>query len=175
MQKHLIVSALIDNSNEIIRTFSKLPESSGCNIVDSQFKVLGKKLSLMLFLSGSWDAIAKIETMLTKLEQQLEIKILAERTEVDSLQGNSMPYAVDVVGIDQPGIIFDIANFMSSNELRIQEMSSNTYEASQTAAKMFALHMMVNIPLDTSIAAIRGDFIDFCDHLNLDAIMEPVK
>ncbi len=175
MQKHLIVSTLIENSSEIIRTFSKLPESSGCNIVDSQFKVLGHKLSLMLFLSGSWDAIAKIEAMLAKLEQQHQIKILAERTEVDSLQGDSMPYAVDVVGIDQSGIMFDIANFMSSNQLRIQEMSSNTYEASQTAAKMFSLHMMVNIPLDSSIAAIRGDFIDFCDRLNLDAIMEPVK
>ena len=175
MQKHLIVSTLIENSSEIIRTFSKLPESSGCNIVDSQFKVLGHRLSLMLFLSGSWDAIAKIEAMLAKLEKQHQIKILTERTEVDSLQGDSMPYAVDVVGIDQSGVIFDIANFMSSNQLRIQEMSSNTYEASQTAAKMFSLHMMVNIPLDSSIAAIRGDFIDFCDHLNLDAIMEPVK
>jgi len=175
MQKYLVVSTLIDNSSEIIRTFSKLPESSGCNIVDSQFKVLGHKLSLMLFLSGSWDSIAKIETMLAKLEQQHKIKILSERTEVESLQGDTMPYAVDVVGIDQAGIIFDIANFMSGNELLIQEMDSNTYEASQTGAKMFSLHMMVNIPLDISISAIRGDFIDFCDHLNLDAIMEPVK
>ncbi len=175
MQKHLVVSTLIENSSEIVRTFSKLPESSGCNIVDSQFKVLGHKLSLMLFLSGSWDAIAKIEAMLAKLEQEHQIKILTERTEVDSLQGDSMPYAVDVVGIDQSGIIFEIANFMSSNQLRIQELSSNTYEASQTAAKMFSLHMMVNIPLDSSIAAIRGDFIDFCDRLNLDAIMEPIK
>jgi glycine cleavage system transcriptional repressor len=175
MQNYLVVNALIDNSSEIIRTFSKLPESSGCNIVDSQFKVLGQKISVMLFLSGNWDGIAKIEAMLAKLEQQLKIKILSERTEVDRLQGDSMPYAVDVVGIDQTGIIYDIANFMLSNNLHIQEMSSNTYEASQTAAKMFSLHMQVNIPLDSSIAAIRGDFIDFCDRLNLDAIMEPVK
>jgi len=129
----------------------------------------------MLFLCGKWDAIAKVENMLKKLEQQHQIKILTTRTEIESLQGNSMPYAIDVVGIDQPGIIFDIANFMSSNDLLIQEMSSNTYEATRTAAKMFSMQMMVNIPLDTSISAIRGDFIDFCDHLNLDAIMEPVK
>ena len=175
MQKHLVISTLIDNSNEIIRTFSKLADSSGCNIADSQFKVVGEKLSLMLFLSGSWDAIAKIESMLSNLEQQHQIKILSERTEVEPPKGDAMPYAVDVVGMDQSGIIFDIANFMSSNELDIQEMASNTYLASQTGAKMFSLHMMVNIPVDISISAIRGDFIDFCDRLNLDAIMEPVK
>ncbi|HIF51884.1 MAG TPA: glycine cleavage system protein R [Thiotrichaceae bacterium] len=175
MQKYLVVSALIENSSKIIRTFSKLPESSGCNIVDSQFKVLGHQLSLMLFLSGSWDSIAKIEAMLANLEQQHDIKILTNRTEVESLQGDTMPYAIDVVGIDQTRIIYDIANFMLSNDLRIQEMASHTYEASHTAAKMFSLHMLVSIPLDTSIAGMRGDFIEFCDRLNLDAIMEPVK
>ena len=143
--------------------------------MDIRFNVHGHELSLMLFLSGTWDAIAKMEDMLEKLVQEQPIRILTKRTEVDSLQGDSMHYAVDVVGIEQSGIIFDITDFMSSNNLQIQEMSSNTYEASQTAAKMFSLHMMVNIPLDSSIAAIRGDFIDFCDRLNLDVIMELVK
>ncbi len=175
MQNYLVINALIDNSGEIIRTFAKLPESCGCNIVDSQIKVVGHKISMMLFLSGNWDGIAKIEAMLSNLEQQHQITILAERTEVDSLHGDSMPYAIDVVGVDQTGIIYDIANFMLSNEIQIQEMSSNAYEASQTAAKMFSLHMQVNIPLDSSIAALRGDFMEFCDRLNLDAIMEPVK
>jgi glycine cleavage system transcriptional repressor len=40
---------------------------------------------------------------------------------------------------------------------------------------MFSLHVTINVPADISISAIRGDFIDFCDRLNLDAIMEPVK
>lgn len=175
MQNYLVVSALVENSSEIIQKFSKLSKSSGCNIVDSRFKVLGHELSLMLFLSGTWDAIAKIEGMLGHLAQEYQVEILTKRTTVDKLQGDAMPYAVDVVGLDQPGIIVDLTDFMSTNNLLIQEMSSNTYEASLTGAKMFSLHMMVNIPSDTSIAAIRGDFIEFCDRLNLDAIMEPVK
>jgi glycine cleavage system transcriptional repressor len=175
MQNFLVVSALVENSSEIIRKFSKLSKSSGCNIVDSRFKVLGHELSLMLFLTGSWDAIAKIEDMLGILAQEHQIKILTNRTTVDRLQGDAMPYAVDVVGLDQSGVIFEITDFMSTNNLLIQEMSSNTYEASLTGAKMFSLHMMVNIPSDSSIAVIRGDFIEFCDRLNLDAIMEPVK
>lgn len=175
MQNHLVVSALVKNSSEIIRKFSKLSKTSGCNIVDSRFKVLGHELSVMLFLSGSWDAIAKIEDMLAKLGEEYQIKILTSRTETVKLEGEAMPYAVDVVGLDQSGTLFDIADFMSSNKLIIQEMSSNTYEASLTGAKMFSLHMMVHIPSDTSIAVIRGDFIEFCDRLNLDAIMEPVK
>ena len=135
MQNYLVVSALVENSSEIIRKFSKLSKSSGCNIVDSRFKVLGHELSLMIFLTGTWDAIAKIEDMLGILAQEHQIKILTNRTTVDKLQGDSMPYAVDVVGLDQSGIIFDITDFMSSNNLIIHEMASNTYEASMTGGR----------------------------------------
>ena len=175
MQNYLVVSAVTENSSEIIGKLSKLSKTSGCSIVDSRIKVIGNEVSLMLFLSGTWDAIAKIEDMLKKLEQEKQILILSKRTELKEVNADAMPYAIDVVGQDQPGVIFDITDFMAKNNLQIQEMSSNTYQASQTGAKMFSLHMLITIPLDTSIAAVRGDFIDFCDQLNLDAIMEPTK
>jgi glycine cleavage system transcriptional repressor len=40
---------------------------------------------------------------------------------------------------------------------------------------MFSLHMTISVPTNLYIAGLRGEFMDFCDHLNLDAIMEPVK
>lgn len=175
MQNYLVVSALIDNSNEIINHLTRLAKSSGCNISESRFNVLGEKLAVMLFLNGSWNEVAKMEDMLQKLEQETGSRILIERTASPELEGNAMPYAIDVVGIDQPGVILEMTNFMAKSQLTIQDMYSNTYRASSTGAKMFSLHMTINIPMDTSIAAIRGDFIDFCDRLNLDAIMEPVK
>ncbi len=175
MQNYLVVNALVENSSDIIRALSKLSKTSGCSIVDSRFSILGKEIAVILFLAGSWDAIAKMEDLLKKLEQEKDTLILSKRTTVDDPGGNAMPYVVDVVGVEKSGVIFEIADFMFANDLLIQDMSSNTYKASQTGVQMFALHMMVNIPLDTSIAAIRSDFIDFCDRLNLDAIMEPVK
>ena len=40
---------------------------------------------------------------------------------------------------------------------------------------MFSLHMTINVPAHTLIAALRDEFLDFCEQLNLDAIIEPVK
>jgi glycine cleavage system transcriptional repressor len=40
---------------------------------------------------------------------------------------------------------------------------------------MFSVQITVNIPGNLQISALRDEFMDFCDHLNLDAIMEPVK
>lgn len=175
-QQHLVVSALIENSQTIIPAFSRISKVSGCSIIDSRFLVLGQHTSAMLFLSGTWDAIAKVENMLQKFEQEhRDVQLQFKRTGLTSQDGESMPYAIDVVGVDKKGVIFEIADFMSANDLVIQEMSSNNYQATQTGAKMFSLHMTINMPLDISIASVRSDFIDFCDRLNLDAIMEPVK
>ncbi len=175
MQNYLVVSALLENSSDIIKTFSRLAKTSGCRIVDSRFSVLGGEMAAMLFLCGSWDAIAKIEDMLEKLGHEHNTPVLCKRSGLAERRGDSLPYAVDVVGADQGGMLFDIAGFMARNALAIQELNSSTYEAAQTGAAMFALHMTINIPINTSIAALRGDFMDFCDRLNLDAIMEPLK
>jgi glycine cleavage system transcriptional repressor len=35
--------------------------------------------------------------------------------------------------------------------------------------------LTIGVPADTHIAALRDDFLEFCDALNLDAIMDPMK
>ena len=45
----------------------------------------------------------------------------------------------------------------------------------QTGAEMFTCQVTVGIPANMHIAALRDDFLEFCDGQNLDAIMDPVK
>jgi glycine cleavage system transcriptional repressor len=40
---------------------------------------------------------------------------------------------------------------------------------------MFSVHMSVGIPADIHIAALRDEFMDYCDTFNLDAVIEPIK
>jgi glycine cleavage system transcriptional repressor len=40
---------------------------------------------------------------------------------------------------------------------------------------MFSVHISLEVPADTHIASLREEFLDFCDRLNLDAVIEPIK
>ena len=40
---------------------------------------------------------------------------------------------------------------------------------------MFSVQMSVNVPARIHVSQLREDFMDYCDALNLDAILEPVK
>ena len=175
MENYLVVNILAENTNENIRKFSKLAKTSQCNVTDCHFKVVGQYLSAIFLFSGSWNAIAKMEDMLAKLENEYSITIQKKRTEIEKLQADYMPYVIDIVGPGHANIMYDITDFIINSNLLIKKISTSTYEASQTGKEMFALHMIVHIPSNSSVATIRSEFTEFCDQFNLDTIMEPLK
>ena len=52
---------------------------------------------------------------------------------------------------------------------------THRYSAAHTATPMVSVHINIGIPAATHLAALRDEFLDFCDQLNVDAIMEPIK
>ena len=175
MQNYIVLTALGEDHPQLIEKFTKAIKECNCNIIDSRVIVLGKELSLSMMLSGSWNAVAKLEHMLPMLKKELKVDFQFRRTSPQDKSGRSMPYAIDIASMDRIGIVHDITDFLVSNQIDIQELCTNTYQATHSGTPMFSLHIAINIPADISISGIRGDFIDFCDRLNLDAIMEPIK
>ncbi|RMD68932.1 MAG: glycine cleavage system protein R, partial [Gammaproteobacteria bacterium] len=69
----------------------------------------------------------------------------------------------------------EVADFFARRRINIQELNTDSYRAPHTGTPIFNMTMRVDIPADTSIGALREAFMTFCDELNLDAVMEPVK
>ena len=175
MQNLLAISAMGEHRPALIEPIVKAFSDCGCSIAESRMAVLGNRFMMMVLLSGTWDAIAKIEAMLPRLEQELDISVIAERADARASSPNLMPYAVEVIAVDQVGIAHQIVQFFARRDINIEDMFSGNYTAAHTGTPMCSLHMTISIPTDISIAAMRSEFMDFCDQLNLDAIMEPVK
>jgi len=128
---------------------------------------------LLLMVSGNWDAIAKLEALLPAAEEQLGLTLLYTRTNQKDSDKNKIPYEVDVVALDHPGIVNEIAGFFSEQNINIENLETDCYAAAHTGTQMFSIHMVVSLPADISIAQLRDDFTEFCDNLNLDATLEP--
>ena len=155
--------------------FARALRDMGCNIAESRMAVLGGELALLTMVAGTWDAIAKAEDQLPRLARELKVAMHCRRTDRRTPAKAQMPYAIDVVCSDRIGVVYDIARFIADNDIEIQDMYTNSYLAQHTQTQMFSLHMTINVPTNISISSLRGDFMDLCDRLNLDAIMEPVK
>lgn len=175
MKNLLVITALGEDRPGIVNDVSRLIVDAGCNIEDSRMTVLGGDFALILLVSGKWNELAKLENSLPQLARKQNLLLHAKRTEPPRARGNLLPYAVEVVALDQPGIVHQLANFFAKREISIRDMATASYAAAHTGTPMFSVQMTVDVPAAAHIAALREEFMDFCDQLNLDAIMEPVK
>ena len=172
---YLVISALGKDRPGIVKALSKRILDEGCNITDSRMTVLGGEFAILLLTEGHWNTLAKLENALPELEDELQLTIISKRTEGRARSNNLLPYMVEVVSMDHPGIVNQLAEFFSERNINIEDMMTASYSAAHTGTPMFSVHMSVGIPADIHIAGLREDFMDYCDALNLDAVIEPIK
>ncbi len=175
MQKQLVITALGEDRPGIVNALSRAVADSGCNIADSRMTVLGGEFAVILLVSGKWNELAKLEAQLPNVGRELDLTVSSKRTETRPGAKNLAPYAVEVVSIDHPGIVHQLAQFFSSRQINIRDMSTSSYAAAHTGTPMFSMHMTLDIPSSVAIAQLREEFMDYCDQRNLDAIIEPLK
>lgn len=175
MQNFLVVAAVGPSKPGLLDAITKIVRDCGGNVADSRMTMLGCEFSLIMLVSGTWDVVAKIESALPRLQESTGLVLATKRTEPHKSSTNLVPYAVEVVSYDHPGVVYEIASFFTARNIGIEDMYTSGYAATHTGAPMFSLHMTIAVPSNTSIAGLRGEFMEFCDRLNLDSIMEPVK
>lgn len=174
-ENYLLISAFAPLPDSPLVAITRRIADCGCNLTEARVASLGQDLSVLALAVGPWDAIAKLETALGKLERGENLRIVHFRTGPKPAQNMLLPYVVEVVAADKPGILHQLAEFFARRGISIEQLHSTRYRAMQTGADMFSAQITVGIPSNTHIAALRDDFLEFCDGLNLDAIMDPMK
>jgi glycine cleavage system transcriptional repressor len=172
---YLVITATGEDKVGIVDRLSSKITESGCNIEESRMAVLGDQFALIMLLSGPWNALSKLEGQMEPLGGQLGLTIIHKRAQQREHKQPAVPYIVEVVAMDHPGIVRSLAAFFSKNGINIEELQTDTYPAPHTGTSMFSVTMTVGIRADVHIPTLRGDFLDYCDDLNLDVTFEPAR
>jgi glycine cleavage system transcriptional repressor len=175
MSQLIVISAVGSDRTGVVQDLSKVILSCGGNIEESRMTTLGSEFAMLLLVSGNWATLNKLEQGLNKLGDGKNLSVTIRQTGAKMPTGDRMPYAVDIVSLDQQGIVFNLANFFASRDIEIADVITRSYAAAHTGSPMFAVQMAINVPAEVNISQLREEFLEICDRLNLDAILEPVK
>ena len=77
---------------------------------------LGAEFAVLMLVSGNWHTLSRLETALEKLTVDNSLTISIRKTDSKVSSDDRMPYAVDVVSLDQQGIFFNLADFFASRD-----------------------------------------------------------
>lgn len=175
MKINLVISALGKDKPGILSDLSRLIAESGCNILDSRVTVLGSECAGIFLVVGNWSNIAKLEDVLRDSGNRLGLIISSKRTEPRATQAKLLPYMVELTTVEQPGVVSRLAEFFASRTINIEDLYTGAHDNVASGTPLLSLTMTVNVPAELHISELREQFMDLCEELNLDGVIEPLK
>lgn len=173
-ENYLVVTVMCAHSETIEVQLTKLISSCNCNILNTRMSRMGQEMALTAFIEGSWGAIARVEVGLINLEKRFNAKIHATRTVLPDLSEKLMSYGVHAVTIDRPGILSGLTNFFMQENILIEDIKAETFLRSN-GIRILSLSLQLQIDIKVNISTLRNNFLTYCDNMNLDAGIEPLR
>jgi len=174
MNKFLVITAIGADHPGIVDDLSRILLDENLNIEDSRMSVLGGEFAIILLVSGNPQAIKQVQEKQQSLEQTLQLNLLIKPTAGRAAAENTIAYEIRVNGMDHPGIVNRLAQFLSQHAINIDNLETKSYPAAHTGSPMFSVEMMVDIPHQLATRKLQDDFMELCDELNLDAHFAPI-
>jgi len=175
MDTLLAVTAIGPDRTGLVRDVTQTISAAGGSILQSRMTTLGQEFSILALVSGNWHAINKVTTALESLKDSSELTISVRQTTARQKSAPAAPYNVDIVSMDQEGIVANLANFFAARQIEIADLNTRQYNAPHTGADMFSVQLAINIPATINLAGLREEFHEYCEEQNLDAIIEPLQ
>lgn len=147
----------------------------GCHLQDVRINPLGNCLSATFLVSGNWSALGRLESALPGLGEQLELTVNFARTDAEKPQTEMRPYGVEVIAPRRDDLLTRVLEFFAAQGVHTNEIVMQNYRTNQTGAEMCNLQMMAHIPINQHPQALRESFMDLCDDLNADGLLDPIK
>jgi len=173
MNQSLVITAIGEDRPGIVNELTEALLNAGLNVEDSRMSVLGGEFAVMLLVSGSEAAINLVKQQQDNLADTLKLKLLIKTTSQHQPNSSLLRYAINVEGMDNPGIVHKLARYLSLHHINIVNMHTESSHAAHTGTPMFSVSMQVDIPNDQNIKAVEADFILVCDELSMDAEFKP--
>ena len=175
----LSITALGSNQINFIVEILPAIRDCNCSILEIRSSRLGKSSAAYLLVQGNWNQIAKLETTLDNIQKRLDIKLNVLRPEQKDKEKEKekdcLPYSLETISLDRDNVVESITSFLFDREISIEEIAGSSYQAAYIQSAVFSTKFIILIPSQLPLLTLREEFLDFCDQLNIDAILEPVK
>lgn len=172
----LAFTAIGHHQKNAIVELARLIKEARCHMVESRMTRLGRETAWYCLVEGNWNHIAKLEASLNAQAGRIGCDLHLHRTEEEDLASEqAIAYNVDVVSIDRVGILHDLVQFFEDHGIEVHDISTTRYPSSFGGTLLFVAHLVIKIPEQVRIISLRDEFLDFCDQLSLDGILEPVR
>lgn len=171
----LAITVLGNKTSEFIAEALSAISVCQCSVLELRTSNLTQITALYLLMDGNWNHIAKLEGMLDVIAKRLAMQISFLRPETNNQHPEGVPYTLETISMDKKDLLFLVSSFLLERGIVIEEITASRHQAAFFNNTVFSSKFILLVPDDVRVLSLREEFLDFCDNLNIDAILEPIK
>ncbi len=173
MKHWFALSAIGRDRPGIVADLAELIYECDCNLEDSSMTILGSEFAVLLLLSSvNPDAEQRLSRGCKRLEWEKRLTVFFRPLEGEPIRfaarAHARRYLLQATGVDRAGIVARVARCLADHRVNIAEMSTQSRPEPESGTPIYTMHMQVDVPSDTDIAALTRRLHAIGDELQID-------
>jgi glycine cleavage system transcriptional repressor len=169
MEHYLVLTAVGTDRPDIVNQLTHLISDCDCNIVDSRMALFGAEFTLIMLISGNWNALTRIETTLPFKSHELELMTVVKRTTPHKNQSYPARVKMTMRIRDSAGIIGQFTQFISDQNLELVSLRSDIIDNRADAIPLLEAEFIARMPHSVDPYQIEQAFSELCKQLGTDS------
>jgi len=174
MSAEVVVTAIGADRVGLVDDISYALVEHRCNIEESRMALLGGEFAMIMLVSGADDDIGSLEQALPALAHEFGMELFLKRTAEPALAAQGLPYRIDCVSLDTPGIVHAVTGLLRRANVSIDDLETETTGAPFTGAPLFKMRITCIVPPGSSVQSLRHQLEEIAALHDLDVSMRPL-
>ncbi len=164
----LVLTAIGDDQAGLVDALSGVVADHGGNWDTSHMAQLGGKFAGIVMISLPDSKVEAFVQDLKPLEARGLLEVTAEVAADTPSAAPATRLALEVVGLDHPGIVHDISHALAVRNISIEELRTETSSAPMGGGTLFTANLVLGVPPDVAVAAVTETLEDLAHQLMVD-------
>ncbi|MCL9782523.1 glycine cleavage system transcriptional repressor [Vibrio sp. S4M6] len=177
MSQHLVITAIGTDRPGMCNEIVSLVANAEGNIVDSRIAIFGGECTLIMLVSGTVNAITRIEAMLPLYGQDNDIITMTKRTTPHPTQ--TTPYVMDahIEADDKVGLTEQFTQFFADKNIGLSALSAQTIDKSAIKKDQDQCFLSIEAKLgeEIDLQQLKSAFEDKCATLSVNGTINFTK
>jgi len=169
----LVLTIIGQDRPGLVELLSRIIAGHGGNWLESRMNRLGGQFAGIIRIEVPASSASALETDLAGLSKQgLTVVSRPSGTEPQSIRCFA---ALDLVGLDRPGIVRDISQALARSGANVEELTTSVESAAMSGESLFKASAKISLPEECDVTAVRRELEEIAANLLVDISLEPME